>query len=137
MPPWIMAATEAEIEVEGKKIRVSNLDKIFFPANQFSKGQVIDYYIRISRFLLPHLKNRPLTLKRFPEGIQGDFFYEKKAPSHTPKWVSTARIARKDGSKIDFILINDLPSLVWSANLANIELHTFLSRVPRKLNNRP
>jgi len=126
-----VASAKAEIEVEGKKIRVSNLDKVLFPKNQFSKGQVIDYYIRISKFLLPHLKNRPLTLKRFPEGIHGEFFYEKNAPSHTPEWISTARVARKDGSKIDFILINDLPSLVWSANLANIELHTFLSCAPK------
>lgn len=126
-----MGRDKAEIEVAGRKVQVSNLEKILFPASQFSKVQLINYYIQVSKYLLPHLKGRPLTLKRFPEGVTGPFFYEKDAPSHTPNWVKTTKVSRKDGSKINFILLNDLPSLVWSANLANIELHTFLARAPK------
>ncbi len=126
-----MGGIKAEIEVGGRNVQVSSLDKVLFPASQYSKGQLINYYIKVSEYLLPHLKDRPLTMKRFPEGITGAFFYEKDAPSHMPKWIQTAEVARKDGTKINFILLNDLPALVWSANMANIELHTFLARAPK------
>ncbi|MDR3406845.1 MAG: non-homologous end-joining DNA ligase [Chthoniobacter sp.] len=122
-------ATKATLEVAGRKVDVSNLDKVFYPKTGFTKGLMIDYYIRISEVLLPHLKDRALSLKRYPDGVEGFFFYEKQAPSHRPAWIKTARVAKKEGGAIDYCLMNDLPSLVWAANLADLELHTFLHRV--------
>jgi bifunctional non-homologous end joining protein LigD len=122
---------KVEIEVGGKKLVVSNLDKVLYPEAGFTKGQVIDYYIRIAPVLLPHLKNRPITLKRYPEGVDGFFFYEKQCPSHRPAWVKTAEVpSRREAGKIDYCMMNDLPALVWAANLADLELHTFLHRAP-------
>jgi bifunctional non-homologous end joining protein LigD len=119
------------LNVNGREVPVSNLDKVLYPASGFTKGQVIDYYIRASPYLLPHLKNRPVTMKRYPNGIEGAHFYEKDAPSFTPDWVQTFPVPRRaGGSNIDYVLINDLPTLVWAANLANLELHPFLHRVP-------
>jgi len=121
--------TETELRIGGKPLTVSNLNKVFYPKAGFTKGQVIDYYIRISRWLLPHLKDRPLTLKRYPNGVEGEFFYEKRCPSHRPKWLKTATIwSEGNQDNIDFCLANDLPSLVWAANMGDLELHTFLSR---------
>jgi bifunctional non-homologous end joining protein LigD len=122
---------KVEIEVGGKKLAVSNLGKVLYPKVGFTKGQVIDYYIRISPVLLPHLKNRPITLKRYPDGVEGFFFYEKQCPSHRPAWVKTAEVpSRRDAGKIDYCMINELPALIWAANLADLELHTFLHRAP-------
>jgi bifunctional non-homologous end joining protein LigD len=121
--------TESEIRIEGKTLKVSNLDKVLYPAAGFTKGQIIDYYVRISPWLLPHLKDHPLVLKRYPDGVEAGFFYEKRCPSHRPKWVQTAPIATgSSGEKINYCLANDLPTLVWAANLADIELHTLLAR---------
>ena len=120
-----------EIEVEGKKVVVSNLDKVLYPEAGFTKGQVIDYYIRIAPLLLPHLKNRPITLKRYPDGVEGFFFYEKQCPPHRPAWVKTTEVSsRRHSGKIDYCMINDLPALIWAANLADLELHTFLHCAP-------
>lgn len=121
--------TAETLNVGGRQVPVSNLDKVFYPSIGFTKGQIIDYYIRISPFLLPHLKDRPLTLKRYPDGVTGSFFYEKRCPSHRPDWVKTAPV-RSDRfeTEIQFCLANDLPSLVWAANLGDLELHTFLAR---------
>jgi bifunctional non-homologous end joining protein LigD len=117
-----------EVDIAGKKLRLSNLDKIFYPQTGFTKAAVIDYYTRISPYLLPHLKGRPLTLKRYPNGVEGQYFYEKNCPSHRPNWVHTAPIWSKgNGKNIDFCLADDLPTLVWAANLADLELHTSLS----------
>jgi bifunctional non-homologous end joining protein LigD len=122
---------KAEIEVEGKKVGVSNLDKVLYPEAGFTKGQVIDYYIRIAPVLLPHLKNRPITLKRYPDGVEGFFFYEKECPPHRPSWVKTTEVSsRRDEGTINYCMINDLAALVWAANLADLELHTFLHRAP-------
>jgi bifunctional non-homologous end joining protein LigD len=122
---------KTEILIGQTKLTVSNLDKVLYPKTGFTKGQVIDYYMRIAPALLPHLKNRPITLKRYPEGVDGFFFYEKQCPSHRPAWVKTAKVpSRRKEGKIDYCMINDLPALVWAANLADIELHTFLHRVP-------
>ena len=121
--------TKAELIVADRKIQVSNLDKILYPKAGFTKGQVIDYYIRIAPVLLPHLKDRPLTMKRYPNGVEGEFFYEKNCPSHRPKWVRTAKVWSEGNQRImDYCLANDLPTLVWAANLADLELHTSLSR---------
>lgn len=108
---------------------VSNLDKVLYPEAGFTKRQVIDYYIRIAPVLLPHLKNRPITLKRYPDGVNGFFFYEKQCPSHRPDWVETTEVpSQREAGKIDYCMMNDLPALVWAANLADSELHTFLHR---------
>jgi bifunctional non-homologous end joining protein LigD len=120
---------KAQLTVEGKKLSVSNLDKVLYPKVSFTKGQVIDYYIRIAPVLLPHLKDRPLTMKRYPDGVEGEFFYEKNCPSHRPKWVKIAKVWSEGNQRImDYCLANDLPTLVWAANLADLELHTSLSR---------
>jgi bifunctional non-homologous end joining protein LigD len=120
---------KAELIVEGKKLAVSNLNKVLYPKAGFTKGQVIDYYIRIAPVLLPHLEDRPLTMKRYPNGVEGEFFYEKNCPSHRPKWVKTARVWSEGNNRtMDYCLANDLPTLVWAANLADLELHTSLAR---------
>jgi bifunctional non-homologous end joining protein LigD len=120
---------ETRLTIGGKTLELSNLNKIFYPRTGFTKGQVIDYYIRVSEWLLPHLKDRPLTLKRYPNGVEGPFFYEKRCPSFRPKWLKTAPIwSEGNHENIDFCLVNDLPSLVWAANLGDLELHTFLSK---------
>jgi len=122
---------KTELNVGGKTLMVSNIDKVLYPEVGFTKGQVIDYYIRIAPVLLPHLKGRPITLKRYPDGVDGFFFYEKQCPSHRPKWVKTTTVAsqRREG-KIDYCIMSDLPALVWAANLADLELHTFLHKAP-------
>jgi bifunctional non-homologous end joining protein LigD len=127
-----MASKASEVEVAGKHLRLSNLDKVLYPEVGFTKGQVIDYYIRVAPVLLPHLKGRPLTLKRYPEGVRGSFFYEKNCPTHRPKWVSTARVWSEGNQRwMDYCLAQDLPTLVWAANLADLELHTSLSVAPK------
>ncbi|HEX3444207.1 MAG TPA: non-homologous end-joining DNA ligase [Chthoniobacterales bacterium] len=118
-------------EVNGKRVKVSNLQKVFYPATGFTKADVIDYYKRVSPVLLPHLKDRPISLKRYPDGVDGFFFYEKQCPSHRPEWINTARVPsqRRQGF-IDYCVMNDESALVWAANLADLELHTFLHRAP-------
>jgi bifunctional non-homologous end joining protein LigD len=113
-----------DVEVEGRRLSLSNLDKVLYPAVGFTKGQVIDYYTRIAPALLPHLRDRPLTLKRYPNGVEGGHFYEKRCPSHAPEWVR-----REHVQGIDFCVCDDLPTLVWLANLADLELHPSLSLV--------
>jgi len=118
-----------EVEVEGRALRLSNLDKVLYPETGFTKAQVIDYYTRVAPVLLPHLRGRPLTLKRYPNGVDGKFFYEKECPSHRPDWVQTASIPiRTDGRRVNFCLAEDLPTLVWTSNLADLELHTSMAR---------
>jgi len=87
-----MAKKESEIEVEGRQIKLSNLEKLLYPRAGFTKGQVIDYYIHIAPVLLPHLEGRPLTLKRYPNGVDGMYFYEKNCPKYRPPWMKTARV---------------------------------------------
>src|SRR5438552_14447413 len=121
-----------ELNVEGRLVAISNPDKVLYPAAGFTKAHVIDYYVRVSAFLLPHLKDRPVTMKRYPDGVGGQLFYEKNAPKFTPDWVKTFPVPRRSGkSDIRYILINDLATLVWCANLANLEIHPFLHRVPK------
>jgi len=120
---------KAELIVDDRKLQVSNLDKVLYPKPGFTKAQVIDYYIRIAPALLPHLKDRPLTMKRYPDGVDGEFFYEKNCPVHRPKWVQTAKVWSEGNQRImHYCLANDLPTLVWAANLADLELHTSLSK---------
>jgi bifunctional non-homologous end joining protein LigD len=125
-----VSATKSTLDVAGKAVAVSNLDKVLYPRAGFTKGEVIDYYVRISPVLLPHLKARPITLKRYPDGVEGFFFYEKQCPSHRPRWVRTTTVPRSAGGNIHYCVMDSLPALVWAANLADIELHTFLHRAP-------
>jgi bifunctional non-homologous end joining protein LigD len=118
-----------EIEAQGRTLRLSNRDKVIYPQAAFTKGQVIDYYAAIAPVALPHLAGRPLTLKRYPDGVEGEHFYEKRCPAHRPEWVQTAAVwSDRQRERIDYCLIEDLPTLIWAANLAGIELHTSLSR---------
>jgi len=120
---------KAQLVVEGKKLAVSNLNKVLYPKVGFTKGQVIDYYIRIAPMLLPHLRDRPLTMKRYPNGVDKEFFYEKNCPSHRPSWVKTAKVWSHGNNRVmHYCLFQDLPTLVWAANLADLELHTSLAR---------
>jgi bifunctional non-homologous end joining protein LigD len=120
---------KAELVVDGKKLTVSNLNKVLYPKVGFTKGQVIDYYIKIAPVLLPHLEDRPLTMKRYPNGVEGEFFYEKNCPSHRPKWVKTAKVWSEGNNRMmNYCLAQDLPTLVWAANLADLELHTSLAK---------
>lgn len=116
-----------ELQIGKRKLKVSNLEKVFYPKSGFTKADVIDYYVRVSPVLLPHLKDRPITLKRYPDGVEGEHFYQKEAPVHTPQWVQTAPVKVKERT-INYVVLNDLPSLVWAANIADIELHPLLSR---------
>jgi bifunctional non-homologous end joining protein LigD len=116
------------VDVQGRKLKLTNLDKVLYPAVGFTKGQVVDFYVRIARALVPHLAGRPLTMKRYPEGVDHGYFFEKNAPMHRSDWVKTAPIwSASNHRTIHFILANDLPTLVWIANLASIELHPSLS----------
>ena len=118
-----------EIAVQGRKLRLSNRDKILFPATGFTKGHMIDYYAALAPQLLAHLAGRPLTFKRYPDGVQAAHFYEKRCPAHRPEWVQTAAIpSTRQQDPIDYCLVQDLPTLIWVANLASIELHPSLSR---------
>jgi bifunctional non-homologous end joining protein LigD len=119
-----VAATRVEVEVEGRRLSLSNLDKVMYPEVGFTKGQLIDYYTRVAPALLPHLRDRPLTLKRYPNGVEGQYFYEKRCPSHAPDWVRS-----EEASGINFCVCDDLATLVWLANLADLELHPSLSLV--------
>ncbi len=119
------------VDVGGHTLKLSNLEKVLYPEVGFTKGQVLDYYTRIAPVLLPHLRDRPLTLKRYPDGVDAGYFYEKQCPSHRPPWVETAAIwSGQNQRDINFCLVNNLATLVWVANLASLELHTALHRAP-------
>jgi bifunctional non-homologous end joining protein LigD len=121
-------SNEPVVEIEGRQLKLSNLDKVLYPAAGFTKGQVVDYYARIAPVLVPHLAGRPLTLKRYPNGVDSEFFFEKNATKHRPDWIKTAPIWSEGNRRnVNYILANDLPTIVWMANLAAIELHPSLS----------
>ena len=122
-------ASRVTVDVAGKQISLSNLDKVMYPEVGFTKGHVIDYYTRVAPAVLPHLRDRPLTLKRYPNGVEGGHFYEKQCPSHRPDWVRSEPV-ELSSKTIDFCVCDDLPTLVWLANLADLELHPSLSKVP-------
>ncbi|ADG89689.1 hypothetical protein TBS_30340 [Thermobispora bispora] len=121
------------VRVDGRDLALSNLDKVLYPDTGFTKAEVIDYYARIAPVMLPHLRDRPLTVTRYPDGAGGEGFYEKNAPAHTPDWVRTVTLPAKGSTKqrdrIDFALVNDLPTLVYYANLAALEIHVPMWRV--------
>ncbi|HVW41832.1 MAG TPA: ATP-dependent DNA ligase, partial [Amycolatopsis sp.] len=119
-----MAGQRIVVDVEGRKLTLTNLDKVLYPAADFTKRDVIDYYAKIAPLMLPHLSKRPTTFRRYPEGVAAEPFFEKDVARHAPDWVRVARIiSRRDDEVNAYPLINDLPTLVWAANLAALELH--------------
>jgi bifunctional non-homologous end joining protein LigD len=113
-----------EVKVDGRQVRLSNLDKVMYPGSGFTKGQVIDYYARVGTVMVPHLADRPITMVRYPDGVEGGSFFEKRCPDHAPEWI------RRSDADPDLVqcVIDDLPSLVWAANMASLELHTLQAR---------
>ncbi len=118
-----------EVSIGGKRLSLTNLDKVLYPKAGFTKAQVIDYYLRVAPVLLPHLRDRPLTLKRYPNGVEGEYFYEKNCPRHRPSWVKTAAVwSEGNDREMQFCLAQDVATLAWAANLADLELHVPLHR---------
>jgi bifunctional non-homologous end joining protein LigD len=121
------------VEVDGRTLALSNLAKVLYPEVGFTKGEVIDYYSRISPVLLPHLRSRPLTFKRYPDGVDGGVFFQKNAPNGTPDWVRTYDLpspgSTKQRDSIEYAVVCNLPTLVWAANLATLELHVPMWRI--------
>jgi bifunctional non-homologous end joining protein LigD len=119
--------------VEGRELTISNLDKVLYPETGFTKGELIDYYVRVAPVMLPHLGDRPLTMKRLPNGVEGSSFFEKHLPSHAPEWVHHVAVPTAEGGDtVEYGVVCDLPTLVWAANLATIEFHVPLWRVGRR-----
>jgi bifunctional non-homologous end joining protein LigD len=116
------------VEIAGRRLSLSNLEKDLYPSYGFTKAHILEYYRRIAAFILPHLQDRALTLKRYPEGVDQDFFFEKRCPAHRPGWVKTAEIRRDDEERMTVCLVNDLSTLMWVENLASLELHVPLAR---------
>jgi bifunctional non-homologous end joining protein LigD len=116
------------VEIGGRRLQLSNLEKDLYPSYGFTKAHILEYYREISGFILPHLKDRALTLKRYPEGVDKKFFFEKRCPSHRPSWAKTAVLQKDDGEKMTVCLVNDLETLMWVENLASIELHVPMAR---------
>jgi bifunctional non-homologous end joining protein LigD len=124
-----MTPRRVEVEVEGRRLKLSNLDKVLYPAVGFTKGQVIDYYTRVGPFILPHLAGRALTLHRFPDGVDSGGFFAKNAPSHRPDWIPTVAVPSSRGrEQVEYLIVNELAALVWCANLAGLELHAPMAR---------
>jgi bifunctional non-homologous end joining protein LigD len=117
------------VEVDGRALTLTNLAKVLYPQDGFTKAEVLDYYQRIAAVLLPHIAGRPMTLKRYPEGVDGQSFFQKHVTAHRPNWVRTEDVesqssrARDPGNTITYLVIDDLPTLIWAANLAALELH--------------
>jgi bifunctional non-homologous end joining protein LigD len=116
------------VHIDDRRISLSNLDKVLYPETGFTKGQLINYYVQLADTILPHITNRPITLKRYPEGVDKDYFYEKQCPSHKPDWMPAAHLwSRHNEGYIDYCLIDTVSALVWLANLASIEIHPSLA----------
>lgn len=128
-----MSRDRVRVRVDSHELTLSNLDKVMYPAIGFTKAQVLDYYTRIAPALLPHLHGRPFTFKRFPDGVDAEFFFEKNSPRHTPPWVRRVRLptpgSTKNRETINFVVVDDLPTLVWAVNLATLEMHVPMWRV--------
>ncbi len=130
------AADKISVQVDGRDLALSNLPKVLYPADGFTKAEVLDYYQRISAVLLPHVAGRPMTLKRYPDGVDGQSFFAKHAPAGRPSWLRTEEIvssssrSRAPGEPIEYVVLDDLSSLIWAANLAAIELHVPMWRFP-------
>ncbi len=120
-----------QVAVDGRTLEVSNLAKVLYPRAGFTKGQMIDYYARVAPVLLPHLADRPLTLVRYPNGVDAAHFYEKRCPPHAPDWVRTAAVPSGRAGVVNHVVCSDLATLVWLANLAALELHPLLAKAER------
>jgi bifunctional non-homologous end joining protein LigD len=122
-----MASKKTAVDIDGRELMLSNLDKVLYPEADFTKAAVIDYYARIAEVMVPHLVARPVTFRRFPDGVGGETFFEKQRPSHAPQWVDAMRVGSRSGRGgrdfIDYPMLGDRASLVWAANLAALELH--------------
>jgi len=133
-----LAASEdgakVSVEVDGRVLQLSNLDKVLYPETGFTKADVVRYYVDVAPHLLPHLADRPLTLRRFPDGVSGQTFYQKHRPKGTPSWVKSVTLPSSPRGRelIDFLFLDSLPSLVWAANLAALELHAPMWKVGGK-----
>src|SRR5687767_11322077 len=109
------------VEVEGRRVELSNLDKVMYPETGFTKGQVIDYYVRAAPWLMEHLKGRPLSLKRYPNGVDAPYFYQKECPAHRPDWFSTTPVwSPTRNENIQYCMATRLPELVWLANIGDL-----------------
>jgi bifunctional non-homologous end joining protein LigD len=120
------------VDIEGHQLKLTNLDKVLYPAAGFTKGEVIDYYARIAEVALPHYAERPMTLKRYPNGVDDKFFFEKNSPAHRPEWVHTVPVYSRHAKRtIQFTIIDSKATIVWTANLAALELHPSLSKADK------
>lgn len=118
------ARASQTVEIDGRSVKLTNLDKVLYPDDGFTKGEILDYYARIAPVMLPHLAGRPVTFIRYPDGVDTPGFFAKHAPAHRPSWIRTADIAAtSSGKQVEYVLIDDLSSLMWAANLAAIEFH--------------
>jgi bifunctional non-homologous end joining protein LigD len=130
------ASEKVTVDVGGHHLTLSNLSKVLYPDTGFTKGEILDYYTRVAPVLLPHLADRPLTVKRYPNGVDQHFFFEKNAPRGTPSWVRTVTLpvpgSTKNRETIDYVVVEELPTMVWLANLAALELHVPQWHVPRR-----
>jgi bifunctional non-homologous end joining protein LigD len=129
-PPKGAKGSAVLAEVGGRELRLTNLEKPLWPSGH-TKGDLINYYVELAPVLLPHLEGRPLTLKRYPSGTEAQFFYEKQAPRHRPEWVQTTPVALERGKVINYVLAEDVATLAWLGNLADLELHTPMHRADR------
>src|SRR3984893_11408224 len=123
------------VQVDGRTLTLTNLGKVLYPESGFTKAEVLDYYQRVAPLLLPHIAGRPLTLKRYPEGVDGEAFFQKHVTAHRPDWIRTARVnsesSRARGTSVTYLVVDDLPALIWAANLAGLELHAPYRKNPR------
>jgi bifunctional non-homologous end joining protein LigD len=126
----VATTTKRAVVIDGRRLNLSNLEKVLYPETGFTKAEVADYYRRVAPALLPHLRDRPLTLKRFPEGVGREHFFEKDCPSYRPDWLTTIDVPSRTRGTIRFCAVSDLASLMWLANLANLELHPLLAAAP-------
>jgi bifunctional non-homologous end joining protein LigD len=126
--------TKVPAQVDGRTLTLTNLGKVLYPESGFTKAEVLDYYQRVAPALLPHIAGRPLTLKRYPEGVDGQAFFQKHVTAHRPDWIRTARVdsesSRARGASVTYLVVDDLPALIWAANLAGLELHVPMWRMP-------
>jgi bifunctional non-homologous end joining protein LigD len=134
-----MSPERVQAEVDGRRLSLSNLAKMLYPASGFTKGAVLDYYARVAPVMLPHLTGRPATFRRFPDGVDGKSFVEKHVPSHAPEWVQTIKVPSEGGrgrggagGEVEYALVADRPTLIWAANLAAIEFHVPLWHAGRR-----
>jgi bifunctional non-homologous end joining protein LigD len=128
--------TKVAVQVDGRTLTLTNLGKVLYPESGFTKAEVLDYYQRVAHVLVPHIAERPVTLKRYPGGVDGQAFFQKHVTEHRPDWIRTAEVpsessrSRNRGSTVTYLVIDDLPALIWAANLAGLELHTPMWRMP-------